>query len=462
MTLISGVSSSYNNGFQANSLNDDNSKDDSQDIQLNAFDMASDSEPVKILDNDVSDDVSDDKTELSSVQLIDIDGLNTVIHYDDDGNVKYTTEIAERSGGMFYITKKHSDGTTESSAYMKFLNTSSEFKYKFASGNSYSISIKPTENGYSATSSKGSLEAQFDISKDENGLFVFNGESYASLDEIASEINNIEIENSNDMDGVFGVSAQAFNGLDCGLLSAINSLNYSDLGREALQNAVRYDADGTAHVYLEGLNREYTFTQNDLDTIPKLPMGDDDMRLLDAACRMAGQDVLSGQISISPDAPYYCNYDSIYDGNLQSGFYPQTVYYFLTGKDASDEFKFDRFDRIMQLDAIEQGNRLALCVASGYETDGYFEYANVKRFDVYVPGKAVTDAFGNECAVPNMHSYAVKDVNTKTDGSRVVTLVNPWDSGDELVLDEQTYLDLFDVMYAMQISENDAKPRYMY
>ncbi len=50
----------------------------------------------------------------------------------------------------------------------------------------------------------------------------------------------------------------------------------------------------------------------------------------------------------------------------------------IADNDVSDEFKFDRFDRIMQLDAIEQGNRLALCVASGYETDGYFEYANIR------------------------------------------------------------------------------------
>ena len=386
--------------------------------------------------------------------------------YDADGNLQNIVSVTENENTSLNITRYGDRTRTEvlsEDVCFKYQTPDNISKYKFATGNQYSVEINDTGSGLLANVSSGSLNTSYLIEQNTQGLYEINGKNFLSTDELAAELNSIEIQPSTDADGNISVSHQGFGVGDCGVLSAVNALSYTEAGREILNDCISYNEDGSMTVNFWGINRSYTISKDELETTATYSFGDLDVIGIEIALTRANIDIVYGNIGIDEYAPYWCRRGNeiATESYMITATYPQNLFYLMSGKECSFDDTPSYDTKEAMLNELQYNEGVAINCAT-FNQDGTRVDVTNAPYECTVGGVSVTDAFGNPAKIVSGHAYAVKEVNTRPDGVRVVTVINPWDSGKEIVLDANTYLNTFEYSYSMQIKDNYDFPIYYY
>ena len=225
---------------------------------------------------------------------------------------------------------------------------------------------------------------------------------------------------------------------DCWLLAGLNSLSYTEGGREIIKDAIEYTGNGTYTVNFKGLNVSYTITEQELETAREsgeYSTGDDDVLLMELAVQKLLEDIEKGNIELSPFAPRLTDGDT--SDNALNGGYFEDLIYVLTGEkpDSKKNGVHPRYgnpqDKIMSkfpgyrnkledaLDEIESNGDISACI-SFFGEEGHEGNVIIK------------DIHGNDVILTSGesgHMWSIKSVN-----GDYVTIVNPWDSSIEVTV----------------------------
>lgn len=228
-----------------------------------------------------------------------------------------------------------------------------------------------------------------------------------------------------DLDGYIDASAQSGYTGDCWLLTGLNSMSYSEAGRQAIKDAMTFNPDGSVTVNFKGVGVSYTITAEQIAAANKnarYSSGDDDVLVFEMAMEQLRNDIGAGKIKFDVNSPYYVG-DTSTGRNGQSsidGGYVEQVWYLLTGKLANQTSNPEQVKQYLEQFEQNPDSMAMSCSFKGGQGD--------------TNGFVVTDANGNPVKLYYSHAYAVKSV----DGDKV-TIVNPWDSTQEIVLDKNTF-----------------------
>jgi len=213
---------------------------------------------------------------------------------------------------------------------------------------------------------------------------------------------------------------------DCWLISGILSMSYTDDGAELIKNAITKNDDGSYTVKFDGVDKEYTITEDELESANKkgfleglgvkkseYSTGDDDVLLIELAMEKL---VNENEIPIQ-------TVDGITGG---SAYY----FYQLFSKNAVEYAYGD--------DETEIKNLL--------------EYYNLYQDECAATIGVETGFAGLE----DDHAYAVKSIN-----SSEITLVNPWDTTETVsvsIKDLASNIGKFD----LTVTDNDVEENQTY
>ena len=237
-----------------------------------------------------------------------------------------------------------------------------------------------------------------------------------------------------DLDGNIDASAQSGYTGDCWLLTGLNSLSYSEAGREAIREAMTFNDDGSVTINFKGLDVSYTVSAEQIAAANrnrKYSSGDDDVLVYEMAIEQLRNDIGSGKIQFNVNSPYYVSDTSTgRSGNSSiDGGYVEQVWYLLTGKLSNTTSNPSEVQSYLDKFAQNPDSSVMSCSFKGGHGDRN--------------GFTVTDANGNQVQLYYSHAYAVKSV----DGNNV-TIVNPWDSTEEIVLDRNTFAQYANLSYS--------------
>ena len=190
--------------------------------------------------------------------------------------------------------------------------------------------------------------------------------------------------------------------------------------------------------------------------------GDPDVKALEIAFEKMLKDVQDGVLVLNNDRGYnntveQLNKKASNNIPLITGTNPLSVYDLLTGK-RSYAGVSDSLDDKVKLDFLNEmeSNETVMCVYNIPDDNG--------NYNVLTSGKLVKntykDAFGNDIEIYDTHAYAIKESDTRPDGTKIVTIINPHDSSQEIVLDEETFLKAFNKGGAMNFNLDMSKPVY--
>jgi len=241
---------------------------------------------------------------------------------------------------------------------------------------------------------------------------------------------------------------------DCWLLSAVNALSYSEKGREIIKNALEYgDLSTTVHLAFG----DYEITNSEFNNAimsGKYSTGDDDMVFLELATEKMLQDIIDNKLVVLNETnstaleglaqmAKYLNYnpDSILNGgSLEEGIF------LLTGKlGESEADNSGSLDKCLTdkekswLDEFQQnGNQDMILTA---------DLSNLA--ESYAEAK---DVNGNDIKIYTQHAYAIKEVTDDT-----VTVINPWDSNEEIKISRDTFYNTFTGVSKTDLSDTNPK-----
>ena len=165
-------------------------------------------------------------------------------------------------------------------------------------------------------------------------------------------------------------------------------------------------------------------------------------------------EVKDGKIKLDKNAPAWCKQpDKINKGRgIANGVEPQQVFYALTGLECnnrmqtSDKKTQSWFDKNSEKEGVSiVASRLT---KKGEASQGTASYIST------------TDAFGRKISIAKGHAYAVKDVSTKTNGEKVITVIDPYDSSQEIVMNEADFMDTFNMLDTINLKGNNKHPKY--
>ncbi len=269
-------------------------------------------------------------------------------------------------------------------------------------------------------------------------------------DNIDIEIIDENLDTDSTKDGLIGTTKQQLTG-DCWLLSGVNGLSYTEKGAEIIKNALKADnknGESGTTVHLEGLNTDYFISDKELNEIKKnktmskkYSKGDDDMIILEMAVEKARNDISNGNIVIKDDVDFIfttsdifseksANYLSTRSGNSLE------MIYFLSGKVG---------DRAVEKD--EQSNLLNRFIENGGK-----DYALTASINKGNTKNNIQDIYGNTIRLPGGHAYSVKKADENS-----VTVIDPYDSGNEIVISKEQFLEYFDRVYGCDLTDNNQK-----
>ncbi len=228
-----------------------------------------------------------------------------------------------------------------------------------------------------------------------------------------------------DLDGYIDASEQSGYTGDCWLLTGLNSMSYSEAGRQAIKDAMTFNEDGSVTINFKGVGVSYTITKEQIAAAnrnKRYSSGDDDVLVFEMAMEQLRNDIGAGKIQFDVNSPYYVGDTSTGRSGQSSidGGYVEQVWYLLTGKLASQTSNPDQIKNYLSQFEQNPDSMTMSCSFKGGQGDRN--------------GFTVTDANGNPVKLYYSHAYAVKSV----DGDKV-TIVNPWDSTQEIVLDKDTF-----------------------
>ncbi len=226
-------------------------------------------------------------------------------------------------------------------------------------------------------------------------------------------------QNGGGVNGEIDDSRQGQQG-DCWLLSGLNSLSYSEKGREIIKNAIKNNEDGTYTVDFKGIDTEVTITKEDIAAARrsgKYSSGDDDVLLMELATERVMDKIRDGEMDDVPEFLEEAAGDgdsSIWAGSLRD------IIFLLTGDNTKYAVDEDKMSEM--LDELENNPE---------------NYAMTTSFDGTENGGSYTvqDVNGKPVELVTNHAWSVKSVSGDT-----VTIVNPWDSSIEYTIPKSEFL----------------------
>lgn len=424
-----------------------------------------------------TDDRSQDNKSSLAQQLEEVEtwSPNSVVKVKPGKNKKTGKET-----GLYQIEIYADENQTEpmqKDQCFIFKTGKNEKKYKFKTGQGNSVDFVTNGNEVSVEVTNGNRRESLTVNKIHDEAFEFDGRIYNSLDEIAVALNQVDLPATQETDGEINASKQSQGTGDCSLLSVLNALSHSEYGREILDQCFVIDKDkNTITVNLPGFGTSFEY---DLDaSVDKskngiieyyYSSGDAEAYFLERAMSDSLKMVKEGKIKLSDDAPAWCKKPrDILGGKLIQALEPQQVLYALTGLgDGSRTVVNKEKDKKgeVQVNSKDASNaRKVLEECEKGETTMVVANLSKKGTAEGSPGAAnnqyVKDSFGNKVLILKGHSYAVKEVNTKTNGEKVITIIDPYDSSQEIILNEDTFLKTFNVIDTVKIKGNNKHPKY--
>ena len=253
-------------------------------------------------------------------------------------------------------------------------------------------------------------------------------------------------------DGKIGNIKQGITTGDCWVLSAINSLNSTQRGKELIKEALQYGENGTfvnfkgaGQIYIS--NAEVTRTKGSL----QYSSGDDDMIIFELAIEKILDKIANNEIVFSDDMqsnemPKSENIveTSLFNSSIGDGGNESFVMYLLSGKEVSKYgyTKEEFLDKFI--------NSEKTFVDGEYINKDYALGAATSEFGI------VDDINGNKVKLVGNHAYSVKYATTDT-----VTVVNPWDTSKEITLSRDVFLNSFTCVYPVDLSDSAKDADYL-
>ena len=250
---------------------------------------------------------------------------------------------------------------------------------------------------------------------------------YDSLGKFVSKDVNYNYE----IDGKIGDTEQESIG-DCWVLAGVNSLRDSDVGRAYLKNAIKQNDDGSVTVYLKGVNKEYTYSaeeiiDNEYNT-PSLQYstGDTDMNLFEMAIGDYRKELIaSGDYDKNGrDLSRTAGKEATVDDPLKGGQLDEAIYY-ITG---------------LKSDYICNDKESAMNMVEQYQT-------GVNKYIMNVSFNNKDESI-KEGTITTFHAYSI----TKVDDDYVY-VVNPWNSSVEIPYPKEDFYN-----NAKQVTITDLMP----
>ena len=197
---------------------------------------------------------------------------------------------------------------------------------------------------------------------------------------------------------------------DCGLLASINAIVKSPKGKEILDKSVKVNSDGSVTVHLQGVNKTYTFSKEELEGAKELSTGDLDVRALEKAVERYMMEE---------------EHDDIV------GIRPNDAYRILLGKSHVDFGKLDVWwDKSIGIrDSFKEKIKDPNTIFTVWRTP---KQAYEREAEVFYTTKEGIPLYAQ-------HAYSVSRADDK-----YVYLVNPWDSSKEIRLTFEEFKKLFD------------------
>ncbi len=247
------------------------------------------------------------------------------------------------------------------------------------------------------------------------------------LSEVEAEIEQDKNASANtnfDINGIIDAFAQGQIG-DCWFLSGLKALSNTEEGRKMLQDAVQINDDGSYTVKFDGVDWAGTFTDADLRAARNSGQysdGDDDVLLLEIAAQTFLQQARNGQVNLSQQSSQVLsNTIQLGDNPLDTGTAAASLHLFTgatqwhvgstVNSGAGYDSSLDEF--LNTVEANGDNTYATLSFRAGGNTE-----INTLNAGTVATGANATGS----------HLWSVKSVSGNT-----VTLVNPWDSDEEIV-----------------------------
>lgn len=194
----------------------------------------------------------------------------------------------------------------------------------------------------------------------------------------------------------------------CWLLSGINALRTTEKGREIIKNSIRQNDDGSVTVYLNGVNKSYTYTAEDIVfNKEKYNTGDDDMNLLVMAIGDFRYEKILNETNKdnTGDYEFWVANTATLDDTLNGGLLDEAIYY-MTGIDSKVKFSFDSKEEKIEL---------------------LYEYLEADKSNIAatISFSGIDESIGK--SIIANHTYSIVGADDEN-----VYVENPWNSGETI------------------------------
>ncbi len=229
---------------------------------------------------------------------------------------------------------------------------------------------------------------------------------------------------------------------DCWLLTSLNSLSYSEKGREILKDAIKENKDGSYTVIFKGLNFSCTITKEELKDARRTneySTGDDDVLLLELAFEKTLDKVKNNEIELPENCPDLIDPDD--EGRSIEGGRLEDAIFLLTGENTT-KVKNVFYGEEEMADAPEAFRLYNFAMEKFYKKmrenpEKYCAYISFRGEKGNEGAVTIKDTDGNDVVLTHNdggHAWSLKSI----DGN-YITMVNPWDTSIEVTVTKQEF-----------------------
>ena len=360
---------------------------------------------------------------------------STITNFDKDGNIKLisTTDFNEdgKEKGQFVVeydkngnivcqtTKDYDkDGIPKSSYTVNYNSKGQVYSHEAAE---YNENGKIKTNKITDYYKNTITEENYTYDAEGNEQHLYQRVTDSQGNEIFDFQYEFDNENlrwkeiySPEYDGEIGSIMQGHIG-DCWLLAGVNSLSYTEKGRQILNDAITYNADGSFSIYFKGIDTTINLTEEEIEYARESGLyskGDNDMLVWELAFESALDKIQSGEIQIEGEHPNLtvANSNEEDRSSIEGGFL-EDVIYMLTGNDVT--YPNNPVLAYMLTPEILENSAVTISFG-GKSSDN--DICDINGNVVY-----------NTEDLP--HAFSVKSIDDDT-----ITIVNPWNSFQEYVI----------------------------
>ncbi len=451
-------------------------------ITENIFDITQMDDKTLMLKNDFNNwDNTEDINLLNEVLInkndykpSDSDTQENIVTYQDSGNIDYERTYTYDQWGRLKeetYTSYNEDGTKKTTNQKLYNDDkvifSSEYKYKENNQIEHATRFEADKNGNAIYEDsiyfdeEGSIQSKArtyynDNTKTEKDIVQYDSqgnkiESNTQYDKKTGKIKT-ESETIYDKENKITSKKQEDVSLnkniegtkqgqigDCWLLSGVNALSYTEKGREIIDNALTYTPNGVI-VSLADSTVTYSITNEELLERKEGKVrseGDDDMIVLEMAIERFRKDIAEGNLVYSDNfiknesiSPWI---DARNTGSLKGGSCAEALS-IITGN-FSQVCDTSKIDELLDSKGTLKNKNVAITMGKHGDSS------------------TVKDVNGEEVYLPTNHAYALKSIE-----NNVVTITNPWNSNKEITLDKKTFVQEFDSIGVLDLSQKSNEP----